>query len=71
MKSMCFLTPPVAAAILRAALVTNCFLGALPPVDLRLFYFINVNLDRIVIVLVRFKLSKHFETRISDVAYKW
>jgi hypothetical protein len=67
---MCFLTPPVAAAILRATLVTNCFLGALSPVDLRLFYFINVNLDRIVIVLIRFKLSKHFETRISDVAYK-
>jgi len=30
-----FLTPPVAGADLRAALVANCFLGALPPVDLR------------------------------------
>jgi hypothetical protein len=29
------LTPPVAGADLRAALVANCFLGALPPVDLR------------------------------------
>ena len=30
-----FLTPPVAGADLRAALVASCFLGALPPVDLR------------------------------------
>ena len=30
-----FLTPPVAGALLRAALVASCFLGALPPVDLR------------------------------------
>merc|ERR1719283_67648 len=28
-----FLTPPVAGADLRAALVANCFLGALPPVQ--------------------------------------
>ena len=28
-----FLTPPVAGALLRAALVANCFRGALPPVD--------------------------------------
>merc|ERR1711905_30906 len=30
-----FLTPPVAGADLRAALVASCFLGALPPLDLR------------------------------------
>merc|ERR1739842_258917 len=30
-----FLTPPVAGADLRAALVANCLRGALPPVDLR------------------------------------
>uniref|UniRef100_A0A9J8CHM0 Core Histone H2A/H2B/H3 domain-containing protein n=1 Tax=Cyprinus carpio carpio TaxID=630221 RepID=A0A9J8CHM0_CYPCA len=30
-----FLTPPVAGALFRAALVASCFLGALPPVDLR------------------------------------
>ena len=30
-----FLTPPVAGADLRAAIVANCFLGALPPADLR------------------------------------
>ena len=30
-----FLTPPVVGADLRAALVASCFLGALPPVDLR------------------------------------
>ena len=28
-----FFTPPVAGALFRAALVANCFLGALPPVD--------------------------------------
>ena len=27
------MTPPVAGADLRAALVASCFLGALPPVD--------------------------------------
>jgi len=30
-----FLTPPVAGADLRAALVASCFRGAFPPVDLR------------------------------------
>jgi histone H3 len=30
-----FLTPPVAGADFRAAFVASCFLGALPPVDLR------------------------------------
>ncbi|KAF3840572.1 hypothetical protein F7725_006434 [Dissostichus mawsoni] len=30
-----FFTPPVAGALLRAALVASCFLGAFPPVDLR------------------------------------
>jgi hypothetical protein len=30
-----FLTPPVAGADLRAALVASCLRGALPPVDLR------------------------------------
>jgi histone H3 len=29
------LTPPVAGADLRAALVASCLRGALPPVDLR------------------------------------
>jgi hypothetical protein len=36
-----FLTPPVAGALLRAALVTNCFLGAFPPVDLRAVCFVR------------------------------
>ena len=30
-----FFTPPVAGADFLAALVASCFLGALPPVDLR------------------------------------
>ena len=30
-----FFTPPAVGACLRAALVASCFLGALPPVDLR------------------------------------
>jgi hypothetical protein len=39
-----FLTPPVAGADLRAALVASCLRGAFPPVDLRAvyYYFINV-----------------------------
>lgn len=36
-----FLTPPVAGALLRAALVASCFLGALPPVDLRAVCFVR------------------------------
>ena len=36
-----FFTPPVAGALLRAALVANCFLGALPPVDLRAVCFVR------------------------------
>merc|ERR1719493_533060 len=36
-----FLTPPVAGADFRAAFVANCFLGALPPVDLRAVCFVR------------------------------
>ena len=35
-----FLTPPVAGALFLAALVANCFRGALPPVDLRAVCFV-------------------------------
>ena len=34
-------TNPVAGADLRAALVASCFLGALPPVDLRAVCFVR------------------------------
>mgnify|MGYP007048366038 FL=1 len=47
-----FLTPPVAGADLRAALVASCFLGALPPVD-----FLAVCLVR-AIALVQMILMK-------------
>merc|ERR1719270_208366 len=40
-----FLTPPVAGADLRAALVASCFLGALPPVDLRAVCFVRAMLS--------------------------
>ena len=36
-----FLIPPVAGADFRAALVANCFRGALPPVDLRAVCFVR------------------------------
>jgi hypothetical protein len=39
-----FLTPPVAGADLRAALVANCLRGALPPVDLRAVCFVRAML---------------------------
>jgi hypothetical protein len=35
------LTPPVAGADLRAALVASCFLGALPPVDFLAVCFVR------------------------------
>ena len=35
------MTPPAAGADLRAALVASCFLGALPPVDLRAVCFVR------------------------------
>ncbi len=37
-----FLTPPVAGADLRAALVASCLRGAFPPVDLRAVYVIKM-----------------------------
>ena len=40
-----FLTPPVAGALLRAALVASCFLGAFPPVDLRAVCFVRAIVD--------------------------
>jgi hypothetical protein len=36
-----FFTPPVAGALLRAALVASCLRGALPPVDLRAVCFVR------------------------------
>ena len=36
-----FLTPPVDGADFLAALVASCFLGALPPVDLRAVCFVR------------------------------
>ncbi|CAA6667643.1 unnamed protein product [Spirodela intermedia] len=36
-----FFTPPVAGADFLAALVASCFLGALPPVDLRAVCFVR------------------------------
>ena len=39
--TMGFFTPPVAGALLRAALVASCFLGALPPVDLRAVFLVR------------------------------
>jgi len=40
-----FFTPPVAGADLRAALVASCFLGALPPVDLRAVCLVRAMMD--------------------------
>merc|ERR1712121_316633 len=46
-----FVTPPVAGALFRAALVASCFLGAFPPVDLR------------AVCLVRAMASNWFKAR--------
>ena len=40
-----FLTPPVAGALLRAALVASCFRGAFPPVDFRAVCFVRAILS--------------------------
>merc|ERR1712204_110655 len=40
-----FLTPPVAGADFLAALVASCFLGALPPVDLRAVCLVRAILE--------------------------
>ena len=42
-----FLTPPVAGADLRAALVASCLRGALPPVDLRAVCFVRAILHEV------------------------
>ena len=59
-----FLTPPVAGADLRAALVANCFLGALPPVDLRAVCFVRA----IVFFLFVFCIYKYIEKRVCVCA---
>jgi len=48
------LTPPVAGADLRAALVASCLRGALPPVDLRAVCFVLaiLNSSRVVELLL-------------------
>ena len=45
-----FLTPPVAGADLRAALVANCLRGALPPVDLRAVCLVRAILKMMLIL---------------------
>lgn len=46
------MTPPVAGADLRAALVANCFLGAFPPVDLRAVCLVLAILSELWVVLL-------------------
>ena len=41
-----FFTPPDAGADFLAAFVANCFLGALPPVDLRAVCFVRAIVTR-------------------------
>ncbi|KAK4828948.1 LOW QUALITY PROTEIN: hypothetical protein QYF61_001569 [Mycteria americana] len=42
-----FFTPPVAGALLRAALVASCLRGAFPPVDLRAVCFVRAIAKRL------------------------
>ena len=51
-----FLTPPVAGADFLAALVANCFLGALPPVDLRAVCLVRAISSDDSLELMNFKL---------------
>ena len=56
-KSNSLLTPPVAGADLRAALVASCFRGALPPVDFR-----AVCLVRAILLEYQFRYDKNFQS---------
>ena len=49
-----FLTPPVAGADLRAALVASCLRGALPPVDLRAVCLVRAMFASLVLSENRF-----------------
>ena len=51
-----FLTPPVAGALLRAALVASCLRGALPPVDFLAVCFVRAILSREKISVRKFLL---------------
>jgi histone H3 len=44
-----FLMPPEIGALLRAAFVASCFLGALPPVDLRAVCFVRAMKDYVLV----------------------
>ncbi len=59
-----FLTPPVEGALFLAALVASCFLGALPPVDLR----------AVCLVRAIFQYWKHrnqFNQSVNSWSSKW
>jgi hypothetical protein len=58
------LTPPVAGALLRAALVANCLRGALPPVD-----FLAVCLVRAILknLLIRLNFKINFQNYKTGV----
>ena len=46
------MTPPVAGADLRAALVASCLRGALPPVDLRAVCLVRALLVLVLVMVV-------------------
>jgi hypothetical protein len=52
-----FLTPPVAGALFLAAFVASCFLGALPPVDLRAVCLVLAMLTTDEQLMASFNLS--------------
>ena len=55
--SVGFLPPPVAGALLRAALVASCFLGALPPVDLRAVCFVRAIFSKLSCSTASFRMK--------------
>lgn len=58
-----FLTPPVAGADFRAALVASCFRGALPPVDLRAVCLVRamMNLGCEMFAFKNLYIYRHFQ----------
>ena len=57
-----FLTPPVAGADFLAALVANCFLGALPPVD-----FLAVCLVRAILSVQRSNVECELLDKVRSI----
>jgi hypothetical protein len=56
-----FFTPPVLGALLRAAFVASCFLGALPPVD----YIVQIEVNTSLYLVSRLQRHQLTESHLQ------